>query len=172
MEVRLAVPDDAEAIRAIYNHEVRTSTASFDLVERSAEDQAAWLADRSGAFSVLVAVERDDAGDGTDDEVLGFASLSPYKERAAYRGTVENSVYVDAAHRGRGVADRLLGDLLAVARGSGFHSVIARVGGGNEASIALHAKHGFEVVGVERQVGRKFGRWQDVTVLQVVFDEA
>jgi phosphinothricin acetyltransferase len=166
MEVRLAVPDDAEAIRAIYNHEVRSSTASFDLVERSAEDQAAWLAERSGAFSVLVAVERD------GDEVLGFASLSPYKERAAYRSTVENSVYVDAAHRGRGVADRLLGDLLAVARSSGFHSVIARVGGGNAASIALHAKHGFAEVGVERQVGRKFGRWQDVTVMQLVFDDA
>ena len=174
MEVRLAVPDDAEAIRAIYNHEVRTSTASFDLVERSAEDQAAWLADRSGAFSVLVAVEPAAAGDDADEgtgEVLGFASLSSYKERAAYRGTVEDSVYVDADHRGRGVADRLLGDLLAVARTSGFHSVIARIGGGNEASIALHAKHGFVEVGVERQVGRKFGRWQDVTVMQVVFDE-
>ena len=129
-------------------------------------DQAAWLAERSGAFSVLVAVERN------GDEVLGFASLSPYKERAAYRSTVENSVYVDAAHRGQGVADRLLGDLLAVARSSGFHSVIARVGGGNAASIALHAKHGFAEVGVERQVGRKFGRWQDVTVMQLVFDDA
>jgi len=174
MEVRLAVPDDAEAIRAIYNHEVRTSTASFDLVERSAEDQAAWLAERSGAFSVLVAVDPAAAGDGADEgtgEVLGFASLSSYKERAAYRSTVEDSVYVDSDHRGRGVADRLLGDLLAVARTSGFHSVIARIGGGNEASIALHAKHGFVEVGVERQVGRKFGRWQDVTVMQVVFDE-
>jgi len=157
------VPDDAEAIRIIYNHEVGTSTASFDLVERTAEQQVAWMADRSGAFSVLVAIE--------GEAVLGFASLSPYKERAAYRSTVENSVYVDAAHRGRGVADRLMGDLLAVARTSGFHSVIARIGGDNEASIALHAKHGFQVVGVERQVGRKFGRWQDVTVMQLLFDD-
>ena len=121
-----------------------------------------------------MAVDLAAAGDGADEgtgEVLGFASLSSYKERAAYRSTVEDSVYVDSDHRGRGVADRLLGDLLAVARTSGFHSVIARIGGGNEASIALHAKHGFVEVGVERQVGRKFGRWQDVTVMQVVFDE-
>ena len=164
MEIRLARPGDAEAIRAIYNHEVTTSTATFDLVERSSEDQQAWLAARTGVFSVLVAE--------IDDDLAGFASLSPFRERAAYRSTVENSVYVAADHRGRGVADRLLEDLLEVARTSGFHSVIARIGGNNEASTALHTKHGFREVGVERQVGRKFGRWQDVTVMQVVFDDA
>ncbi len=166
MEVRLARSDDAEAIRAIYNHEVRHTTATFDLVERSAEEQTAWMAARSGAFSVLVAVEP--GGDG--DEVLGFASLSPYKERAAYRTSVENSVYVAEDHRGQGVADALLGELLRVARDSGFHCVVARIGGGNAASVALHAKHGFTEVGVEREVGRKFGRWQDVTVMQALLD--
>ncbi len=163
MQIRLAVPADAEAIRAIYNHEVVSSAATFDLVERSEEDQAAWLAERSGAFSVLVAE--------VDGEVAGFASLSSYRERAAYRSTVENSVYVGAEHRGLGIADRLLGALLEVGLTSGFHSIIARIGGGNVASMALHAKHGFTEVGVERQVGRKFGRWQDVTVMQVVFDD-
>ena len=88
----------------------------------------------------------------------------------AYRTTVENSVYVDAECRGLGVADALLGELLKVARGSGFHSVVARIGGGNEASIALHTKHGFKLVGTEREVGRKFGRWQDVTVMQAILD--
>ena len=163
MQIRLAVPTDAEAIRAIYNHEVVSSAATFDIVERSEEDQAAWLAERSGAFSVLVAE--------VDGAVAGFASLSSYRERAAYRSTVENSVYVGAGHRGLGIADRLLGALLEVGLTSGFHSIIARIGGGNVASMALHAKHGFTEVGVERQVGRKFGRWQDVTVMQVVFDD-
>ena len=163
MQIRLAVPADAEAIRAIYNHEVVSSAATFDIVERSEEDQAAWLAERSGAFSVLVAE--------VDGAVAGFASLSSYRERAAYRSTVENSVYVGAGHRGLGIADRLLGALLEVGLTSGFHSIIARIGGGNVASMALHAKHGFTEVGVERQVGRKFGRWQDVTVMQVVFDD-
>ena len=162
MQVRLAQPDDAEAVRSIYNHEVLHSTATFDLVERSAEDQSTWLEARSGAFSVLVAE--------LDGEIVGFASLSPFRERAAYRTSVENSVYVAEGHRGCGVADRLLGELLATARDSGFHSVVARIGGGNEASVALHVKHGFALVGVEREVGRKFGRWQDVTVMQALFD--
>ena len=162
MEVRLARSDDAEAIRTIYNHEVRHTTATFDLVERSAEEQTAWMAARSGAFSVVVA--------DLDGEVVGFASLSPYKERAAYRTSVENSVYVAEEHRGQGVADALLGELLRVARDSGFHCVVARIGGGNAASVALHAKHGFTEVGVEREVGRKFGRWQDVTVMQALLD--
>ena len=162
MQVRLARPDDAEAVRSIYNHEVLTSTATFDLVERSAEDQSAWLATRSGAFSVLVAE--------LDGDVVGFASLSPFRERAAYRTSVEDSVYVAEGHRGRGVADRLLGELLATARDSGFHCVVARIGDGNEASVALHLKHGFTLVGVEREVGRKFGRWQDVTVMQALLD--
>ena len=162
MQVRLARSDDAEAIRSIYNHEVLHSTATFDLVERSVEDQQAWLAARSGAFSVLIAE--------LDGDVIGFASLSPFRERAAYRTSVENSVYVAAGHRGQGVADRLLGELLVTARDSGFHCVVARIGGGNEASVALHQKHGFTLVGVEREVGRKFGRWQDVTVMQALFD--
>ncbi|HJM26965.1 MAG: N-acetyltransferase family protein [Acidimicrobiales bacterium] len=162
LRTRLAQPGDSEAIRRIYNVEVLASTATFDLVERTAEEQVSWLAARSGAFSVLVAE--------LDGAVVGFASLSPYKERAAYRTTVENSVYVDAECRSRGVADALLGELLGVARSSGFHSVIARVGGGNEASIALHTKHGFKMVGTEREIGRKFGRWQDVTVMQTILD--
>jgi len=167
MEIRLARSGDAEAIRAIYNHEVRTSTATFDIVERSVSAQEIWMADRSGAFSVLVAVEG-----GPDDQIImGFASLSPFRERAAYRSTVENSIYVADGYRNRGVADRLMGDLVQVARTSGFHSVIARIGGGNEASTTLHAKHGFVEVGVERQVGRKFNRWVDVTVMQLVFDD-
>lgn len=164
LTTRLAQPGDSEAIRRIYNIEVLSSTATFDLVERTAKEQVSWLAARSGAFSVLVAE--------LDGAVVGFASLSPYRERAAYRTTVENSVYVDAECRGLGVADALLGELLKVARGSGFHSVVARIGGGNEASIALHTKHGFKLVGTEREIGRKFGRWQDVTVMQAILDTA
>ena len=110
MEVRLAVPADAEAIRVIYNHEVVSSVATFDLVERSREAQVEWLAERSGAFSVLVAE--------VDGEVAGFASLSQYRERAAYRSTVEDSIYVDGGHRGLGIADQLLGALLEVGRTS------------------------------------------------------
>ena len=158
MEIRVARTDDAEAIRAIYNVEVETSTVTFDLVPRSLAEQRAWLAARTGAHVALVAEE---AG-----EVIGFASLSPYKERPAYSTSVEDSVYIHRAHQGKGVAKALMAELLDIAQASGFHAVFARIVGGHEASIGLHAAFGFEVVGTEREVGRKFGKWLDVVVMQ------
>ena len=113
----------------------------------------------SGAYAVLVA--EDD--DGT---VLGFASLSPFRERPAYSTTVEDSVYVGRDRRGGGVGGALLAELVATATAHGFHTVIARIVGGHDASIALHQKAGFDVVGTEREVGRKMGRWLDVVVMQ------
>ena len=98
--------------------------------------------------------------------MVGFASLSPYKERAAYRTTVEDSVYVDRARGGEGIGTALLTNLLEVARASGFHTVIARIEASGAASLALHARCGFELVGIEREVGRKFNRWLDVAVMQ------
>lgn len=158
MDVRLAGLDDAEGIRAIYNREVLEGTATFDLRPRSITDQRRWLTDRSGAHAVVVAVE--------DPVVLGFGSLSPYRDRPAYRTTVEDSVYVDPAHQGRGVGRAVLDGLLQTATQHGFHAVVARISGPNEASVALHRSCGFETVGIEREVGRKFSRWLDVVVMQ------
>jgi phosphinothricin acetyltransferase len=158
--VRLATLDDAPAIMAIYNVEVENHTSTFDLVPRTPEDQRRWISDRSGAFSAVVAT--------IDDEVVGFASLSPYKERAAYRTTVEDSVYVSRQHAGAGVGRRLMDHVIEVARDSGFHSVIARIEASSTASRTLHERCGFELVGVEREVGRKFNRWLDVAVMQLM----
>jgi phosphinothricin acetyltransferase len=158
ISVRPVADGDAEAIRAIYNPEVLESTVTFDLVPRTLEDQLAWQHERSGAHAVLVAVD--------GDQVVGYGSLSAYKERAAYATTVEDSVYVRRDQQGRGVGRLLLGELLAVATAHGFHAVMARIVGGHDASIALHAGLGFEIVGTEREVGRKFGRWLDVVVMQ------
>lgn len=161
--IRLARLDDAAAIRAIYNEEVRTQTSTFDLVPRSLEEQRSWISERSGAFSAVVATLRDEP-----DEVVGFASLSPYKERAAYRTTVESSVYVARDHNGQGIGRGLMEHLVGVARDSGFHSIIARVEASSEASRALHVAAGFELVGIEREVGRKFNRWLDIAVMQLL----
>jgi phosphinothricin acetyltransferase len=158
VSIRLATVEDAEAIRAIYNVEVTTSTVTFDLEPRSLAAQRDWLAMRSGAHSAIVAV---DGG-----EVIGFASLSPWKDRPAYRTSVEDSVYVHRDHQGRGIGRVLLARLLDVANESGFHAVFGRIVGGHEASIGLHRALGFEVIGVEREVGRKFGRWLDVVVVE------
>jgi len=160
--IRPATLADAGAIAEIYNREVSGSTATFDLVERTIDQQRAWLADRSGAFAAIVAV------DSSTKQVVGFASLSPYKERAAYRTTVENSVYVHRDHQRRGIARLLMEQLIATARESGFHSIIARIEASGDASRALHAAVGFELVGVEREVGRKFNRWLSVAVMQMM----
>ncbi len=158
MELRAATPADAAATAAIYNEEVTGSTVTFDLVTRSVEEQAEWLSARSGALEVVVAE--------IDGEIAGFASLSPFRERPAYRTTVEDSIYVHRDHRGAGVGKALLDEIVTVASSRGFHSVIARIVGGHDASIRLHRSVGFDHVGVEREVGRKFGRWLDVVVMQ------
>jgi L-amino acid N-acyltransferase YncA len=158
--VRPAKVSDAAAIAEIYNREVTQTTATFDLVPRTLEAQQEWLADRSGAFAAIVGVEPQSR------QVVGFASLSPYKERAAYRTTVEDSIYVHRDFGGLGIGKTLLRHLIGVARESGFHTIIARIEASSTASRALHAACGFELVGIEREVGRKFHRWLDVAVMQ------
>jgi L-amino acid N-acyltransferase len=158
MQIRMATLEDAAAIADIYNVEVTTSVVTFDLVPRTVEQQRDWLRERSGALACIVAI---DGG-----AVVGWASLSQYRAKPAYSTSVENSIYVHRDHHGRGVGDLLLGALVDKADEHGFHAVFARIVDGPAASKALHAKHGFEVVGVEREVGRKFGRWLDVTVMQ------
>jgi phosphinothricin acetyltransferase len=158
VEIRLARLADAEAIRAIYNVEVTTSTVTFDLVPRTLEHQHAWLAEHTGAHPAVVAV---DGG-----EIVGFGSLSPYRDRPAYATTVEDSVYVQRDRRGDGIGRALLAELVRLATLHGFHAVMARIVGGHETSIALHERCGFTVVGIEREVGRKFGKWLDVVLMQ------
>lgn len=158
--LRDAVAADAAAMLRIYNREVLETTATLDAEPRSLEDQVKWLADRSGGHAAVVAV--------IDGELAGFASLSAFKARAAYRPTVENSVYVDPLFQRRGVGRILMGEIIERARMYGFHSVIARIAEGNPGSIALHESLGYQLVGVEREVGRKFGRWLDVTEMQLM----
>ena len=160
MDVRLATTSDNEAIRAIYNREVSGSTVTFDMVPRTPDDQLRWLRSHEGAHPAVVAVD--------GDAIVGFGSLSAYRDRPAYSTTVEDSVYVHHEHRGKGVGHVLLEELVRLARAHGFHAVMARIVGGHEASIALHRRCGFELVGIEREVGRKFGRWLDVALMQLL----
>jgi L-amino acid N-acyltransferase YncA len=161
--VRLAERRDAEGIRAIYNHYVTESTAIFDLVPRTIDEQVEWIDEHSGGRPAVVAVLRGEDG---AERVVGFGSLSPFRSRPAYSTTVENSVYVLPGHQRGGIGRALLDELVRLAQTHGFHSVVARITGDNDASIALHAACGFEIVGTEREVGRKFGRWLDVVEMQ------
>jgi len=182
VRIRPATVSDAEAIRSIYNVEVETTTATFDLVPRSLADQEAWLLARTGAFAAVVAVDDPPAERATADrrqpdlfasagDVVGFASLSPYKERAAYRTSVEDSVYVRQDRHGAGIGRQLVTHMLDVAVLHGFHAVFARIEASGAASLALHRACGFEMVGIEREVGRKFGRWLDVAIMQCLLHE-
>jgi phosphinothricin acetyltransferase len=162
--VRHATVDDTEAICGIYNHEVLHETSTFDLVPRSVDAQRAWIEARSGAFAAIVAV--DPAG-----TVVGFGALSEYRDRAAYHTTVENSVYVKRDLARRGTGRLILDSLLDHATASGFHCVIARIEASSVASRGLHESCGFSLVGVERETGRKFGRWLSVAIMQCLLHE-
>jgi phosphinothricin acetyltransferase len=131
----------------------------MDLVSRTLETQREWIAARSGAFCAVVAVDSS----GT---VLGFGALSEYKDRSGYRSTVENSVYVRRDVARRGIGKQILLHLIETATVSGFHSVIARIEAQSLASRGLHSSCGFELVGIEKQVARKFGKWLDIAVMQ------
>jgi L-amino acid N-acyltransferase YncA len=160
VDIRLVETGDAEAVRDIYNREVLESTVTFDLVPRTRSDQLAWIDAHSGGHPAIVATD--------GDLVVGFASVSPYRSRPAYTTTVEDSVYVRRDRHGEGIGNALLTALVERTREHGFHSIVARIVDGHAASIALHRRCGFDEVGVEREVGRKFGKWLDVVLMQVI----
>ena len=158
--IRLATEADLPAIRDIYNYYVHTSTCTFQLEPDTEAERLAWFRARIDKHPVTVAV--------SDGEVVGWASLSMWKERAAYDRTVEASVYVRAGTERRGIGRRLLADLLDRARELGHRVVIGGACTEHAGSIALQQALGFEPVGTFRAVGYKFGRWLDVAYLQVV----
>lgn len=160
METRRATSLDLPAIAAIYNDAIRTTTATFDTEEKTLDDRRAWLATHDAKHPVIVAQ--------VGSEVVGWGSLSAWSDRCAYAATCENSVYVAAAARGKGVGKALLAELVNIARKAGMHTIIARVAAGNPASERLHEGAGFVRIGVMREVGRKFGRLLDVTMYQLM----
>ena len=166
MQTRPATRDDLPAILDIYNDAVLNTTASYDYEPRDMEHRVAWFEEHERQrLPVFVAV--DDAG-----RVLGWSSLSRYHDRRGYQFTVENSVYVAAAERGRGVGGLLLAPLVESARGLGLHAIIAGIDAENAASRRLHARFGFVEVGRFPQVGFKFGRWLDVIYMQRLLSAA
>jgi L-amino acid N-acyltransferase len=166
IDIRRVSPADSEAIRHIYNAEVDDSTVTMDLIPRTAEAQDEWIRRHMGVHGAIVAADVDETTGR--DRIIGYASISPWREKAGYSTTVENSVYVHRAHQGRGVGRILLDGILHIASESGFHACMARIVAGHEASIRLHASRGYDIVGVEREVARKFGRWIDITVMQKI----
>ena len=157
--IRAADPSDARAICAIYDYHVAHGTASFDAEGPSEAEWAGKIADISSHGWPFLVAERD-------GEVLGYAYATQFRPRAAYARTCENSIYVANEARGSGIGTLLLAALVEAARSCGFEQMIAVIGGGEPASVALHAKIGFVHAGRMRNVGYKFGRRLDTVYMQ------
>jgi L-amino acid N-acyltransferase YncA len=156
--VRRATKADAAAINRIYNHYVRTSTCTWHLTEETEEGRRKWLESRGPSHPVFVAE--------SGGEVLGWASLSVYNSRQGWDGTVEDSVFVDHRHHGKGLGRLLLTRLIEEARKLGHRVIVARISGEQEASLRLHAALGFSTAGKLQGVGRKLGRTLDCVYMQ------
>jgi len=159
LTIRAAADADNAEIAGIWNYEAQCTAATTETEPRTLAAQSAWLARHGDAHPVIVATS---GGDG----VVGFGALSPYRPALAFQAAVEDSVYVRRDRRGRGVGAALLDRLLDLAREREYRTVLARITAANAASLRLHARHGFRVVGVERQVAFKLGRWHDVVIVQ------
>lgn len=162
--IRAALEADLPGILAIYNDAVEHTTAIWNETRVDLANRRAWLAERDAAgFPVLVAA--DAAG-----EVLGYASYGTWRSIEGFRHTVEHSVYVRAEQRGHGLGPALMQTLIEHARAAGLHVMVAAIESGNAASIRLHERLGFATSGRMPQVGRKFGRWLDLTFMQLILD--
>ncbi|MDJ1114194.1 GNAT family N-acetyltransferase [Microbacterium dauci] len=165
MPIRDARPVDAERIAEIYNDAVQHTTAIWNDETVDAANRRGWIADRQAhGFPVIVAVD-------ADDDVLGYASFGPWRAFDGYRHTVEHSVYVRGDQRGAGLGPALMAELVERARQRGTHVMVAGIDAENAGSIRLHERMGFAATGTLRQVGMKFGRWLDLTFMQLVLDE-
>lgn len=158
--IRPAHPGDARAVCAIYDYHVAHGTASFDSEGPSEAEWAGKIADITGQGWPFLVAERG-------RELLGYAYATQFRPRAAYARTCENSIYVADAARGVGVGTALLGNLIDRARECGLEQMIAVIGGGELASVALHGKLGFVHAGRMRNVGFKFGRRLDTVYMQI-----
>ena len=159
MEIRPAVSADLPALVQIYNYYVRASIATFDLDEFTVPQREEWFGHygTAGPHRLFVA---------EDDEVVGYATSSPFRAKPGYRTSVEVSVYVAAGGHSRGTGSALYAALLRAVDEAGVHGCYAGIAMPNPASVALHRRYGFSPVGTFREVGSKFGELLDVQWFQ------
>ena len=153
MHIRKAQEKDLPALLEIYNYEVENGCATLDITPRTMEEWQAWYrahnVDNHPLYVCIV-----------DGKAVGYASLSQYRVKEAYKATVELSIYISPHHRRKGLATAMMEFIINEAKADpGIHCVVSVITSGNEASCALHAKFGFEFCGTIREVGRKFGEY-------------
>ncbi|MBP1160229.1 phosphinothricin acetyltransferase [Rhodococcus sp. PvR099] len=158
--IRDADHHDLPGILEIHNEAVLNTTAIWDEETVDVEDRREWLeARRRAGYPVLVAE--------SDGRVAGYASYGVWRAKTGYRYTVENSVYVHVDHHRKGIASQLMAELIERAKAGSVHVMVASIESSNTTSIALHERFGFRTVAVMPEVGMKFGRWLDMTFMQL-----
>lgn len=162
-DIRTARPGDAVAIAWIYNQSIEQGDATMDESSWSAEQVHGMMAAHSTREGFIV-LERDDA-------VIGWGVYKGYSSRAGYRFAAETAIYLRREHTGRGYGTRLKAALIGRCREAGYHHLVAKVFTDNTASIAYNLRLGYEVVGTQREIGFRDGRWVDVTILQLLLHD-
>jgi phosphinothricin acetyltransferase len=152
------------AILEIFNEAILNSTALYDYHLRTMDSMTTWFRVKQASAYPVIGVENEHG------VLLGFASYGMFRERPAYKYSVEHSVYVHKDHRGKGLGLALMEKLIAAARQQEFHVLVGGIDATNDASIAMHEKLGFTHSGTVRQAGFKFGRWLDLAFYQLILE--
>lgn len=163
MNIRMAEKCDLEGILDIYNYEIENGIATFDAEKKTMTEWKLWFERHSGEGPATAIVAEENG------EILGYASLSAYRDRRAYNSTLELSVYVKKEYRNKGVATELMNEIIKIARvDPRVHAIVSVITSGNKASIKLHEKFGFAYCGTIREVGFKFGRYLNVDNYELI----
>jgi L-amino acid N-acyltransferase len=161
--IRTARESDLAALLEIYNEIILNTTAVYDYEPHTLAMRSQWFEQKQKDNYPVYVAEKE-------NQILGFGSIGPFRAWAAYKYSVENSIYVAASERGKGIGKLLLPVLIEAARDRQMHTVIAGIDASNQASITLHKAFGFEEVAQFKQVGFKFGRWLDLKFLQIMLN--
>jgi L-amino acid N-acyltransferase len=157
--IRKATENDLTAINDIYNYYVLTFPCTFQTEIETMQDRTQWFQFHGDEYPIIVWE--------VDKEILGWASLSSFQKRQAYKPTVENSIYIRSDSLRKGMGSFLLKELIELAKNSGYRSIIAKISADQQASIVMHEKFGFQKVAHLKEVGFKFNKWLDVVYYQL-----
>jgi L-amino acid N-acyltransferase len=160
LNIRMATREDVPFLLHIYNDAILHTTATFEIDERTVEEQLEWF-DQFNENYPLFVVE-------VDGVIAGYSSIAPFNKKAAYKRTVENSLYIHPNYKGRGIGKKLLQKTIEYAREVGYHTIIAIITDDNTGSIILHEKFGFVFSGTLKEVGNKFGEWRGISYYQLM----
>lgn len=160
MKIISCTPEYAPQILDIFNDAILNTTALYDYKPWTLETMKTWFETKAQHNFPVIGIVDD------ENRLMGFGSYGTFRVRPAYKYTIENSLYVDKDHRGKGLGKMLLQEIIRHATAQNYHCIIGVIDAANEVSIELHKKFGFEEVGTFKQVGFKFGKWLDAVFMQ------